>query len=215
MPLLRFCCNERQAGEPPPPPPHGHSQCLTPPSDELILSDIYSSALRIKKQFQTPGSRELVAGEITPVKAEQSGNYTNAGQAIDLNFLTRNRVEADSDGKVWLKLTLDKIYCVKNVIRYSENEDYWQYWTCTKADCSNCVGERCGSFTLTVSTEETVSDFPSISDCRYGDTVKYEKTNREGVRVGEIAIIGEKGKFNLTRNVTEFRRKIQDEITRL
>ena len=111
-------------------------------------------------------------------------------------------MEADPDGKVWLKLILDKIHCVKNVIRYGESENQWQTWTCTKTDCSNCVGERCGSFTLTVSTEETVSDFPSISDCRYGDTVKYERVSeKESIQIREIAIIGERGKFNLARTV--------------
>ena len=111
-------------------------------------------------------------------------------------------MEADPDGKVWLKLILDKIHCVKNVIRYGESENQWQTWTCTKTDCSNCVGERCGSFTLTVSTEETVSDFLSISDCKYGDIVKYERVSeKESIQIREIAIIGERGKFNLARTV--------------
>ena len=68
-------------------------------------------------------------------------------------------------------------------------------WTCSKDDCSNCEGDDCSSYTLTVSTKGKVSDLPSFSDCRYGDTVEIKKIvdGATGFSVNEIAIIKKQG----------------------
>ena len=83
------------------------------------------------------------AGEITPVRAEQSATYSNneakygAGRAIDLNLDTYNRAVAGSDGTFWLKLTLDKVHCVQQVIWYLSDGIPLQTRTCTDTDCSD------------------------------------------------------------------------------
>ena len=67
-------------------------------------------------------------------------------------------------------------------------------YTCTETDCSNCVGDQyCSDFTLTVSTEGAVSDLSPVSDCKHGDTVKFEKVTRGGFGLYEIAIVGKPG----------------------
>ena len=143
--------------------------------------------------------RERVTGEITPVKAEQSATKDNnevlygAGNAIDLDLDTQSYTRANSDGTHWLKITLDKVHCVKQVIWYTSSGNPFQTWTCTESDCSNCVGKYCSYFTLTVSTEGTVSDLSPVSDCRYGDIVKLEGSSGSFM-VQEIAIIGKEGK---------------------
>ena len=96
-----------------------------------------------------------------------------------------------TDGASWLKINLDKVYCVETVIRYISTGAPILIWTCGKDDCSNCVGAYCSYYTLTVSTEGAVSDLSPVSDCRYGDTVKLERNG--WLRVYELAVIG-KGK---------------------
>ena len=141
------------------------------------------------------------AGEITPVRAEQSATYSNnealhgAGRAIDLNLDTYNHAVAGSDGTFWLKLTLDKVYCVEQAIWFLSDGIPFQTWTCTDSDCSNCVGDYCSSYTLTVSAEGAVSDLSPVSDCKYGDTVKLEKVSGDSFGVYEIAIAGKSGKL--------------------
>ena len=67
-------------------------------------------------------------------------------------------------------------------------------WTCTNTDCNKCVGDDCSYYTLTVSTEGTVSDLSPVADCKYGDTVKLERANGQGFAMYEIAIVGKSGK---------------------
>ena len=121
-----------------------------------------------------------------------------AGRAIDLDLSTYPRTVAGSDGTVWLKLTLDKAYCVQQVIWYSTNGLPVLTWTCTDTDCSKCVGDYCSDFTLTVSTEEDVSDLSPVSDCKYGDTVKLKRVNG-GFTVHEIAIVGQSGNLSFIK----------------
>ena len=66
---------------------------------------------------------------------------------------------------------------------------------CTDTDCSKCVGDYCSSYTLTVSAEGAASDLSPVSDCKYGDTVKFEKFSGHSFRVYEIAIVGKSGKL--------------------
>ena len=144
--------------------------------------------------------RERQADEITPVSAEQSAtNYNDeakygAGRAIDLDLDTYNYAVSGTDGTVWLKLTLDKVYCVQQMIWYNKDGTHRLSWTCTNTDCTNCVGNHCNDYTLTVSTEGAVSDLSPISDCKYGDSVKLERIDGgKSFAVHEIPIVGKSG----------------------
>ena len=141
-------------------------------------------------------TRENANGEITPIKVEKSATIDDelmyaADRAIDNNFYTCARTEADSAGIRWFKVTFDKVHCISKVIWYRE---YFEIhtWTCTNDGCSNCVAEgitsKCDKFTLTVSTEGAASDLPSIPDCKYGNTVKMSKTTGS-ITVGELVTI--------------------------
>ena len=138
------------------------------------------------------------AGEIIPVKAEQSATYNNdevnhgAGRAIDMNLNTRSHAIAGTDGSIWFKVTLDKVYCVQKVIRYKADGTPRYFWTCTKKGCSRCVGNYCSLFTLTVSTEGIASDMSSESECKHGDTVKLH-TTKNLLTIEEFGIIGKSG----------------------
>ena len=145
-------------------------------------------------------TRERVAGEITPVSAEHSATHNNdevqygAGNAIDLVLDSRSWTVAGTDGTVWLKITLDKVYCVEKVITYILTGAPSGTWTCTKDDCSNCEGNWCSLYTMTVSTEGAVSDLSPVSDCKYGDTVKVQRTGGSTIGMFEIAVIRKEGK---------------------
>ena len=140
------------------------------------------------------GIRDKVPGEITPVSAEQSATKNNddvkhgSGRAIDMNYKTKSTAVPGSDGKAWLKITLDQVHCVQRVLRYDNSDDPWQTWTCSQSSCV-CVGRYCSYFTLTVSTEKATSDLPIFSDCKYGETVKYEKVTGGDVGAQEMVII--------------------------
>ena len=77
-------------------------------------------------------TRKRVTGEITPVRAEQSATNDNdeyrygAPRAIDLDLDTRSYT--NDYGTPWLKVILDRVYCVEQVVRY--NWDGSAYQTC-------------------------------------------------------------------------------------
>ena len=118
-------------------------------------------------------------------------------RAIDLHLGTYSYSAATEDGKSWLKVTLGKQHCVQEVHRYSSSSYPSQNWTCSENGCSDCVGNPCNDLTLTVSNEGAVSNLPSISDCRYGDTVKLERNDAGEFAVYELAIIAKEGNFKL------------------
>ena len=89
----------------------------------------------LKHTHTITATRTREAGEITPVSAEQSATVDNdeanyrAGNAIDLDLNTRSRTAAGSDGTVWLKVNLDKVHCVKQVIWYrNDGTPYNWFW---------------------------------------------------------------------------------------
>ena len=137
------------------------------------------------------------AGEIIPVSAELSATLNNnealygAGNAIDLDRGTYSSMVAGSDGTIWLKLTLDKVYCVEQVIWYRYDGTTYFTWTCTDIDCSKCKGRYCSLYT--VSTEGAVSDLSPVPGCKYGDTVKLERDGGYNLSLNEIAIVGKPG----------------------
>ena len=145
-------------------------------------------------------TRERTTGEITPVSAEHSATKSNdevqfaAGNAIDLVYDTRSWTVAGAKGTVWLKITLDKVYCLQEVIWFENSETPFLTWTCTENHCSNCAGASCSDFALTVSTEGSVSDLSPISDCRYGDTVKVQRVgSTSGFGLNEFAAFKKQG----------------------
>ena len=77
---------------------------------------------------------------------------------------------------------------------YKEDGSVLRTWTCSNADCSHCEGYWCFSgCSLTVSYEETV--LSPLLDCKYGDTVKFQCTDRayDSFSVYEISMTGRKG----------------------
>ena len=164
---------------------------------------LYLNTEKCKLKRTITATRERQAGEIIPVSVEHSATLNSneaknaAGLAIDLDLGTRSDTVAGSDGTTWLKVTLDKVYCVEQVIWYMSNGNPYMSWTCTDTDCSNCVSKGgCRSFTLTVSTDEAVSDLSPVSDCKYGDTVKLEMVDGASFVMYEIGIVGKSGKLN-------------------
>ena len=144
--------------------------------------------------------RERLAGEIVPVSAKHSGTYKDyettygAANTIDLNFETGSYTTLGSDDTSWLKVTLDQVYCLKQVVWFSSNGASYLTWTCSDTDCTSCEGSQywqCGSYTLTVYTEGDSSDnLPSMSDCKYGNRVRLQRKDTVYFGVYEIAIIG-------------------------
>ena len=172
----------------------------------MILEEKFLESFEILQELITytiTATRVRQPDEITPVRAEHSATYNNdeayfgAERAIDLYLGTSSSTVAGSDGTIWLKVTLDKVYCIEQVIWYRNDGTPFLTWACTDTDCSKCVGsDYCSQFTLTVSTEKDVSDLSPVSDCKYGDTVKLERVIGTGIGVKEIAITGKSGNLN-------------------
>ena len=125
-------------------------------------------------------TRIRLFGEIEPEGAEQSKTANNddstygAGLAIDMNLKTVSSTYVPN-GIAWIKLYLKKSHCVKQVIQFSFGSlNPFLTWTCTNSDYSDCEGDRCIHYTLTVSTEGAVSDLSLTLNCKYGETVKME-----------------------------------------
>ena len=88
------------------------------------------------------------------------------------------------------------MHCIHKVFTLSSSDSTpIKTWTCTNSDCSNCVGSYCDRYTLTVSTEGTVSDLPPVSDCKYGDTAVMKRIEPKEFKMFEIAIVGKPGKL--------------------
>ncbi|KAL5272803.1 hypothetical protein ACHWQZ_G000842 [Mnemiopsis leidyi] len=137
--------------------------------------------------------RVRVPGEITPISAEQSGNHKNneskfgAQLAIDLKFFTVARTDTIQS---WLKISLGRVHCVKQAIRYGSSGPIIKTYFCTASRCGSCGGEN-DTHCMTVSTEGAPTEIFAVSDCKYGNTVKFEKRccNRQYFNA-EVAIIG-------------------------
>ena len=146
--------------------------------------------------------RKRLDGEIVPVSAEHSGTYEDdetshgAANTIDLNFGTRSVTQPGSDNTSWLKVTLNQVYCLKQVVlNIYESATLDVTWTCSDTDCTSCADSLfvgCFDYTVTVNTEGDSSDnLPSVSDCKYGNRVKLDSTyDGSTFSVYEIVIIG-------------------------
>ena len=151
--------------------------------------------------------RERVTGEITPASAEQSttleddeGNH-GAELAIDMDLGTSNTAVSTGLFLVdiftgreppWFKVNLGKLHCIQHVIMYDSDGNSLLTWTCRDQDCDECDGDNyCDSYTLTVSSEDQIPFLSSISDCKFGDSVRVDSD--EDFSVPEIAIIEKQG----------------------
>ena len=153
--------------------------------------------------------RERVTGEITPASAEQSASLeddeTNhgAGLAIDMDLGTSNTAVSTGLFLVdiftgreppWLKVNLGMLHCIQHVIMYDSDGNSLLTWTCRDEDCGECDGGNyCDSYTITVTPEDEIPVPSSISDCKFGDSVKVD--SNEDFSVPEIAIIEKQGKL--------------------
>ena len=147
-----------------------------------------------------PATRERLPGEITPESATQSCTYDGnedqyaAEHAIDLDLGTYSMTCARPDGTTWFQLKLDQVHCVEQVREYNTDGSARRTWTCSNSDCSHCEGSACNKYySITVSSEET--ELPPVLDCKYGDTVKLERTDKsyDTLWVFEISVTGDKG----------------------
>ena len=140
-----------------------------------------------------------------PVSAENSRTLDDnedmyaVHHSIDLDLKTLSGAEPGSDGANWLKLTLDQVYCVEQVIWIGRKDKPFFTWTCSMTNCSTCDHDRgnnsysrCRDFTTTVYTEGANTQNTS-SSCKYGDRVKIER-NGSLLVIAEIAITGRQGK---------------------
>ena len=148
------------------------------------------------------GMREILVGEVFPVSAEQSGTKhdneeeNGADLAIDLNLGTRSWIVADSEGSIWFKVTLDQVSCVDQ-IEWSYSSDATPLtWSCSNTGCT-CESDWGNSvFSVTLYHEGAVDNLPSVSGCKYGDTVKVllkDDNSYDAFYVEEISITEKKG----------------------
>ena len=99
------------------------------------------------------------------------------------------------DGRIWLKITLKQVHCVKSVIKYLENGSPQFIWTCSSDDCKKCEqggGRKCEDFELSVNIEGHPSvKTSSERDCKLGNSVLLEDFEPDSIAMGiyEIAVI--------------------------
>ena len=89
-------------------------------------------------------------------------------------------------------MSLDKIYCVWQVIEFERDETVQHKWTCSQENCGDCEGKHCGFFELNVYVEGDLSEtLPSNSECKHGNRVELQKTGGTKVNfiVYEMAVI--------------------------
>ena len=97
----------------------------------------------------------------------------------------------------WLKINLGSVHCVGKVIVFEVTGSIAHSWTCYPSQCT-CGGADCGDYNLDASTETDKSEVqlmcPTVSSCKYLDTVKYEREDGGQMGAFEIAIVGKSGK---------------------
>ena len=139
------------------------------------------------------------------MKAEHSHAYKDkeeenaAKYAIDLDLETSSVTTRGPDGKSWLKITLDHVYCVEQVLWIKKNGSPYITWTCSPTDCSVCDGSHwCSDYSVTVSTEgKTPSNLRPVPGCRHGDTVMLHRKSGHEFYGYEVAITGNQGEHRV------------------
>ena len=124
-----------------------------------------------------------------------------AHYSIDLNLHTEAHADKDNNNQIWLKVNLDQVYCVHQVIELddgSSTEIFQFSWTCSRNNCDECETTRgdgaCERMSLSVSRSYT-GPISSDDSCKLGNTVTLEKFDNQyrPLKVTEIAIFGRKG----------------------
>ena len=110
-----------------------------------------------------------------------------------MKYGTATSTAAHSHPNTWLKVFFSKVHCVERVIRRSGSGSNLLAWTCTNIDCSDCKGGECGKYTLTVSTEGTASDLPTVGGCKNGDTVEFARKDLGNFQVNELLVFEKQG----------------------
>ena len=110
---------------------------------------------------------------------------------------TWSRTQPGPDGVPWLKVTLDRVYCVQRIVREKCTGSHRYTWTCSSVDCSTCEGTYCSDFSLTVYSEgPTPDNLPPASEFKYGDSVKLQREKGiDSFRLFEISIVGKQGEI--------------------
>ena len=157
--------------------------------------------------------------QITPVSAQHSlsfqryGMTYDAAYAIDKNMSTKSIAMPETkDTEAWLKIKLDRIYCIVRVVRFrSKKQSNNNTHICTENGCGNCHGWKCDAFNLSVFSDvdwvenDTEPDFkaanepqtelgrdletPSCENGRPGNTVEFRSADkRYYIAAYEVAI---------------------------
>ena len=141
-------------------------------------------------------------GEIIPVNAESSKETKkkfSAANALDLNLSSLSEMGPDSNGAVWLKISLDQVYVLEKIVWLTNQGTPRLTWTWSNSDFScDSLGIGCASFSLIISIESGAApaNLNSISERRYGDIIKFQRTDGvDKIFVFEIAIIGKRGEI--------------------
>ena len=157
---------------------------------------LLSLILRCTLISEISDMRERLTGELTSMTVEHSGTYKSdeekngAALAIDLDLETAAHTKRSEDS-AWLKVTLDQMSCVRQVNRHNKLGEPNPSWTCTSLDCSDCSGDVCSKYSVTLSSEGTPTDgLPPVTDCKYGDTVMITTTTGASFTMTEISVIG-------------------------
>ena len=126
------------------------------------------------------------------MSAEQSKTTQDGSKALDLQFETYSKARRNPDGELWLKVSLNQVYCVEKVIRYKRSRGVLTEFTCSQTGCvCRARGEQelCEGVTLSVYVDQEGTGRESSGpNCRYGNTVKLEKDRDSTLTVYEISI---------------------------
>jgi hypothetical protein len=143
--------------------------------------------------------------EITPISGQLSAISSLAPNdvaehAFDRDWDTVFTTGKNENGEIWIELKFDEVYCIKEVINYGGKNSPGLVFKCSgdSNECP-CENKERGAFLSTsVNFSEAMDkEFPTASDCRYGDTVHVEFTGTQfaAFRSSEIAVTGKRGEM--------------------
>jgi hypothetical protein len=143
--------------------------------------------------------------EITPISGQLSAIVSYAPDkvaehAFDRDWDTEYLTGKNENGELWIELKFDEVYCIKEVIGFSGKNKPGLVFKCS-GDSNVCSADEkwVGAyFSTSVNFSEAMDkEFPTASDCRYGDTVhiEYIKGDSEALRGSEIAVTGKRGEM--------------------
>ena len=134
---------------------------------------------------------DTVEAKLVSAEHSKALDDTDSSSAIDKNFASFSKIGQSADQTTWLKVELDRIHCVQQVIEYKADRSIQYKWKCSGDRCSDCTGPNCNYFVLTVSTKDPPAQtLSSKPECKYGDVVKQEKiAEKDTLTVNEMVVI--------------------------